>query len=155
MGKPEKKGAELQQQAGVSKLSLQPLISKPGKVASGPANRQQLLGKASTAAVDAPTMLAKVKEALEQQLKDLSKSLEQHTAKAQKQIDGTASSLDDIARSDNDKANEVSTFKPNQIAEKHTVDSTAHRFKHVSGHAMQLHGSTNTTVEHATSRPQQ
>jgi hypothetical protein len=121
MGKPEKK--ELQQ-AGPSKLSLGPLVSKTGKVANVPSNRQQLLDKVlGTAAGAPPTSLATVQQAVEQQLKVLSKSLDQQAAKTKKHIRDTTATVDDLARGHNAQANEVppQAFKQNQIAERLTT----------------------------------
>jgi hypothetical protein len=107
MGKPDKKGSELQQQqAGTSKLGLGPLNTST-KTTGFPANRQQLMSKVGTAAGDAPMKLATVKELLDQQLLDLKRGLDQQSAKFDKLLASTSAVRDNMAQEHQKQANQV------------------------------------------------
>lgn len=106
MGKPERKQSEAA--AGAGKLSLGPLIAKPGKPGSSAANpKQQLLAHPNSTGTAGSTNISGVKQLLSAKLAELDATLTSSAARVRDQLDKAEAALETAAKGHQAAAQQV------------------------------------------------
>lgn len=106
MGKPERKQSEAA--AGAGKLSLGPLIAKPGKAGSSAANpKQQLLAYPNSTGAAGLTNISSLKQLLSAKLAELDATVTQSGARVRDQLDKAEAALETAAKGHQAAAQQV------------------------------------------------